>query len=80
MNFLTVPCSVSFTLGWTFTPFWPTGVRKFIPSKHSSGTKWHSFFFDNLESVSNITKNTQTSWVWKRSQDGNIFWLIALSE
>ena len=38
------------------------------------GEIWKEKYFQNF------SKNTQTSWVWKRSQDGNMLWSIALLE
>ena len=44
----------------------------------------HSCIFNisgvTSNSVSVGLKNTQTSWVWKRSKDENILWLIAFLE
>ena len=42
--------------------------------------KWFWDEVDIMKNCKHLAKNTQTSWVWKRSQDGDIFWLIALSE
>ena len=39
-----------------------------------------SFHILCLKIAETSSKNTQTSWVWKRAKGENMFWLIALLE